>query len=870
MVSKEERINEAMRERISQLEEELKLCKHHLSETIRNKEVLECDIDALQKEAHVVVAQWATKANELSSELDKSVSEVEKLRDELKHSEKVNDDLRQRLKDAEAVDSLHEEELHILKMANENLTEKVSAAERDFCSASQRIIQYEDLVSKMDLEMKQSIEDIKTLTKEKSRLIEVNAELREEKGKLELLYYEARDLSKRLEEELMSSQKSLYRCNSLIVFFEEESCSRNRIVFEWQSFFLEYISSQGEKNKICLLELEKKAEDLQQNNILLQEEKDSLETQLREASAEFSSSQIEYNTTIQELRDQVRLLENDVAELQDSQVNQNRILETIQEEFDKSVARCRVLESTKEELETEFRAVKECYSSLLLEYNDVRVNEQKRLHELNAKISLLTDEKTIIRNDYETRLQEVLTENALLCENMASTRHDIIFHLEYEERLMLEVMFYEEWLSLVLDRNSKVLSWSSGIHAQLLAAMKDINLLEESMNKRQTENDELREELENTKKEFASEKSHLTLLESKVEQLTSELNTSRKKYEEVLNDNNWLKEQVESMRIELGELDGLLNSSLNEMREESEKQKLEQERLISEIRRYEDLLQRSQERIDSLDERCRILASENEAMTKTLILTEGELQDLKEENKKKLQRDRMLTEQNKKLESTLLQMQKEYANSDNQSTILKEQLKTQETKIHIISTSARQEIEAMKIKLNSFIEKCEKADQRVANLSESLQESENNLGNLREAYQRARVALEEAKQRCCKDAETIQKLLENRESLMQERDTVVQKYNRIHDILKGVKKENSGRVTDEIHRLSNLCSQQEVELQQLRHQNVVLKRGIIKLPENTGEQLERPVFVERLNLMEGPIRRPKKRLVLGSDTKANE
>ncbi|KAH9597434.1 hypothetical protein LSM04_005579 [Trypanosoma melophagium] len=870
MVSKEERINEAMRERISQLEEELKLCKHHLSETIRNKEVLECDIDALQKEAHVVVAQWATKANELNSELDKSVAEIEKLRGDLTHSEKLNDDLRQRLKDAEALSALNTEELHVLKLAHENLSEKVSAAERDFCSASQRVIQYENLVSKMDLEMKQSMEEIKSLTKEKSRLIEVNMGLREEKGELESLYHEARDLSKRLEEELMNSRQSSYNYNFLIAFFEEESCGRESIIFEWQSFFLDYISSRGEENKIRLLGLEKKFEEFQKNNILLREEKSSLETQLHEARAEFSSSQNEYNATIKNLRDQVRLLENDVAELQDSQVNQKRILETIQEEFDKSVEHCRVLASTKEELETEFRAVKECYSSLLLEYNDLRVSEQKRLHELNAKISLLTDEKNIIRNDYETRLRDVLTENALLCEDMTSMRQCIIFHLESEERLSLEITLYEEWLTLVLERNSNVLSWSSGIHFQLLDALKDINIIEKQLNEKETENEDLRGELENVKKEFASQKSYMTFLESKVEQLNSDLDSSRKKCEDVMSDNNWLKDQVESMRRELEELDGLLNSSLNEMREEGERQKLEQERLICEVHKYEDLLHRSQERIDSLDERCTILTSENEAMTKTLILTEGELLGLKEENKIKEQRDRMLTEQNKKLESTLSQIQKEYATSDGQNTMLKEQLKTQEAKIHIITTSARQEIEAMKVKLNNFIEKHEKAEEQVTILSNSLQESENNLGNLREAHQKAKLALEEAKQRCCKDSETIQRLLENRESLMQERDIVIRKYNRLHDILKGVKKEHSGRVTDEIHRLSDLCSQQEVELQQLRHQNILLKRGIIRLPESTGEQSERPVFVERLNLTEGPIRRPKKRLILSSYTKGGE
>ncbi|RNE94868.1 BRCT domain-containing protein, partial [Trypanosoma conorhini] len=294
----------------------------------------------------------------------------------------------------------------------------------------------------------------------------------------------------------------------------------------------------------------------------------------------------------------------------------------------------------------------------------------------------------------------------------------------------------------------------------------------------------------------------VTRLESKVVEVSAELKASKSTCEEVINDNAWLKEQVESMRRELGELDELLNSNLNEMREESERQQLEHERLLQEIHRYDELLRQSQDKVKSLEEQGVMLATNNEAISKTLLLTEGELLSSKKELAAAHQREKLLAEQKREIEFSLQQLQRKHVTVDSQTTALQEKLQTQEAKLHLIITSSRQEMENVKIKLNSFIEKYEEAEARVSELSKRIQESEKVQNNLREAYQKAKSALEEAKQRCCKDTDTIKKLLEERQSLEIEREVIVEKYNRVHDMLNSLKKDSVGKFADEAQKLS--------------------------------------------------------------------
>ncbi|EAN89560.1 hypothetical protein C3747_70g77 [Trypanosoma cruzi] len=869
MASKQDRISDAMKERIIQLEKELCQCKHHLSESVQQKEALECDIDALQKEAHDVVAQWVAKSSELQTKLDESLSQIGALKNDLLISKNRNDDLQHCLKDADAANCLQVEELHRLKKAQDDHAARLAAIEKDFASASQQNIHYENLVSKMDLEMKQVVEEVNSLRKERDTLVETAAELREENCRLEAAHFKAKNFIGLLEDKLAGRQQLLHQFSYKMLLDEEERHARDEIVFQWGTLYVNVILAEAKHHIQSNSFLQTKHQELEEEINLLRKEKTLLETEFHKKSNELSSLRQEYDKTTGDLSQHVCLLEQDIAELQDAQIGQKQIVELLQKELELSTAQNELNKSLKEDLSTEFKAVKDCYSSLLLEYNELRVNEQRRQQELNAKITFLTEENKNIRAENDACFQEVMKENTNLRVYLASTERNNLEHIERGERLTVEVFQSNEWALLFSDYSARLVNWLNESNEQIWTMRKEMNLKETSLKEKEDMNCALCEKLDALEKGFSSKQNDITQLESKVVELSSELKSSKETCEETVNDNTWLKEQVETMRRELGELDELLNSNLNEMREDSERQQMEHERLIKEIHRYEDLIRQSQEKSNLLDERCHILSTDNEAISKTLLLTEDELSNAKKEIAVMHQRERVLLEEKRKIELNFIQLQKKHVTADSQTALLQEQLQTQEAKLQILGKSSRQEMENMKMKLNNFIEKYEEAEARVSAFSKSMRDSENIQCNLREAYQRAKAALEEAKQRCSKDTETIQKLLEERQNLENEREVIVQKYNRVQEMLKSLKKDSVGKFPDEIQKLSDLCFQQEVELQQLRHQNIILKKCIKKLPvtANADNQIERPVFVERLNLAEGPLRRPKKRSVLNEDTR---
>ncbi|RNF01450.1 BRCT domain-containing protein [Trypanosoma rangeli] len=861
MSSKQDRITDAMKERISQLESELSQCKHHLSEVFQQKESIECDIEALQKEAHDVVAQWVAKSTDLQTKLDASVSQVGVAKDELLLSKRSNEVLQRRLQDADETNRVQAEELSHLQKVQHDQAARLAAMEKDFFSASQQNIHYENLASKMDLEMKQVVEEMRSLIQEKNILIDAVAELKEENRSLEASCCETRNSIGKLENEVAEYKHRLHQVLAIWKLDQEERGVREEIVFQFGAFCLGVLWDKAKENINDKALLQKKHQTLEAEIDVLRKEISLYETEVQKKSFELSVLHQDHDKATSNLSQQIRLLEQDITELQDSQTNQNQIVEFLHRELENSTTQSERYKSLNEDLSTEFKAVKESYSSLLLEYNELKVCEERSQRELNAKIALLTDENKNIRVNYDLRLEEIMKENRRLLERLSFTEMESVKHAEVEARLIVKLSQSKEWSILLSDYSSQLVNCLRDNYGQILFLSKEVGLKESLLQEKNEMNYVLSEKLDALEKKVLLKQYEITQLESKMLDLSSELETSTTTCKEVTTDNTWLKEQVESMRHELGELDELLNFNLNEMREESERQQLEQKRLLQQIHRYEALLRQSQEKINSLGEHGMMLATDSEAISKTLLLTEGELLKAKEELAASHQREEALMEQKRQIESNLLQLQKKHVTVDSQTAVLQEQLQTQEAKLRLLSTSSRQEMEAVKIKLNSFIEKYEEAEARVSDLSKRIKASENIQSNLRESYQKAKAALEEAKQRCCKDTETIQKLLEERQSLEKERDTIVEKYNRVYDMLKSLKKDSVGKFADEAQKLSDLCFQQEVELQQLRHQNIMLKRGIRKLPvaSSADNHIERPIFVERLNLTEGPLRCPKKR-----------
>ncbi|RNF10933.1 BRCT domain-containing protein, partial [Trypanosoma conorhini] len=478
MTSKQDRITDAMKERIAQLERELSLCKHHLSEVVEQKETIECDVEALQKEAHDVVAQWVAKSSELQTKLDESVAQVVVVRNELLITKSSNDDLQRRLQDAHETNHVQAEELNQLKKASQDYAAKLARMEKDFSSASQQNIHYETLVSKMDLEMKQATEEMRALMQEKDVLIEVVAELREEKRSLEEARFEAKNFIGRLQNEVTDCERRLQQLLLIQSLDEEEFHAREEIVFQWGNFYLNALLAEAKENIHGNSLLQRKHQNLEAGINLLRKEKSLLETEVEKTSAELSALRQDYDKTTSNLSQHVRLLEQDITELQDSQISQKQIVDFLRKELDNSTAQIERYKSLNEDLNTEFKAVKDCYSSLLLEYNELRLSEERCQRETNAKITLLTDENKNIRADRDDRLQKLLKENTTLLERLSCTEREVLEHAELQARLILEVSKNNEWSTLLFYYASHLANWLQENDGQLRMMREEVDLKE--------------------------------------------------------------------------------------------------------------------------------------------------------------------------------------------------------------------------------------------------------------------------------------------------------------------------------------------------------------------------------------------------------
>ncbi|CCD19250.1 hypothetical protein ERJ75_001339200 [Trypanosoma vivax] len=858
-MSKSERICDAMKVRIAQLEEELSHCRECLKEATYRKEEVENSLDVLQHEAHDVVGQWAERTSELELKLEESAKRLLDIHEELRSSVNEKEHLKQQLEEREARCASNAQKLLHMEEVNSNMSESLAISKRNLTLASQQISTYESLINKVGEELMHRFEDIVDLIRDKKMLLEATAELRMSKQQAEKAFDDAMEKVRLLESELGNIIASGSRNSARVEFLEEEQRLRNDISFCWIRELSELIFDLLRSGSMAVLHLREKVEGYERSMHALSAERASLEEKLQEVQAELTTKLTENSKKESELRRQIRDLGQKSSELQNTVETQKRVLNALEEELNDCAIRRQTLECEKEDLETEFKAVRECYSTLLQEHSDLRATKHKLQQETNAKIACLTDQRDMLRGGYEKHLSDARAKIDYLTGRLHLSEVENLFFLEQRERLSIALQFDNELMYFLHCKVMELLPRLVGTLTELQRVKMDMEATKQLVTEKQVENHAIADKMKDREEMISIIQEEKKSLESRLCQLEGELALSNESCEKITNDNYWLTGQVESMRKELDEVDELFNSTLNSMREESEKHQFAQSKLQFEIQRCEDLLHRAQDSATSLEERCGVLVAENSAISKTLALTEEELAHAKEISVLAKQRECLAIEQKKSLEAKLVEIQREHVATDSQIAALKEQVRGHDARLQLVSDAAQKQLEIAKTKLNEFIEKHEDSELRAAHLAKSLQESKDALCNLQEAHHKAKATLEEAKRRCYNDAMRIQELVMERQHVASERDHIIEKYNRLHDLLKAHKNESSGRLAEEIQKLSDLCSQQEVELQQLRYQNVVIKRAIMRLPAVTSQHLDKQKCVERLNVSEGPLRRPRKR-----------
>ncbi|KAG5492443.1 hypothetical protein JKF63_01021 [Porcisia hertigi] len=846
MSQKQDRINDVLAQRISQLEDELQSSRCELSAALGQKDRAEKEIKLLKDEAFEVVEQWSAE----NTDLRRRLSDVEKKSTADQAALRNRDDtiaclkeelgVAQQLLAQHTTDIQDQQQKHLdLERENAELLKTLASTKADLSSSAQRVADYEHLVTKFQVELKDMLasrkKDAEALDCLRSSLAQSTAEnqaLREAGANVSSSMERLLERVTKLKEE----KESLRKNNDCLLSANDE------------------LTRQRHRDEEKQRQLSEEVAQLQQNC-------DRAEKQFVVTTRALQESQSAAEQQLQ----LIQTLESDVREQKDREISTKKMLCELQTELLRLNEQLNETSKQKEDLDTEFTAVKDSYATTLMEFDNYKRTSSIALAAVQAEFSTFKRDST---------------ERCMLAEQSSSTawssvqeltgalRAQQLSDLAQREQIMRSSILLDQQVSFdaALEHRFHALQVQLSDSSQALVRAEELLIQSEISAAKTSEELSTLSKCCRTNEQITTEqRKALSLLESQLNQSGAQFKQVALERDNFAQDNAWLKDQVESMRQELGGLDELLNANLNEIREENERLQLENDSLKHRIAAADQKCEAAGARITDLETVLSDLEGELRAQTKTLEITEAELQALKAQaqnfstsldiSKKRCEELEILHIESTRSNSALML----------QVTQLQERLGTQDSKLSLILSDKRKESENMKHKFNAYVEKCEKFEKLLHAESKARKDVENACASAKEQNMKLRSALDELKIRCASDASTIKELLAERDDLIRDRDIIVEKYNKLHDAFRNVRREAHGKVADELKRVMELAISQEAELQTLRQQNSTLKKSISMFVESAQPKAE-AVFMERLNLTEGPLRYPKKR----SATSASE
>ncbi|KAL7710675.1 hypothetical protein N2W54_000208 [Lotmaria passim] len=846
MSQKQDRINEVLAERISQLENEL-----HAA--LNGKECAEKETRLVKNEAYEVVGQWCAE----NAELRRKLLSVEEGYATAQAVVKNRDDtiacLKEELAVAEQLSTQYSSTIDELRQQNASLVKKDEELDRDLsavkCSlaaSNQKVSDFERLVSKFEIELKDLVaahkSDEETINSLRQSLASASSENR-------VLRQAGEDVSS-------STGKLLERVTKLKDENDSVIRSRDRLLVENKKYKADAENAQQDA-KQQLERVEHLTSELASATSEVQRLKAANEDLEKKRGDLFLSLQAAENVHAQQL-ELIQNLEKDMQELRDTSITTEKVVNDLQTELTFARQQLEQLSREKEDLETEFSTVKECYSNVLLEFDDHKRESEKKMVTLKAESDAaekaLGDRLSLMERNYTSAWSSVQELTGAL-----RAQQDSDF--AKKEQLSRQTVMLEQQIS-----------WNAILESRLRAVKQHLN---KSMSAVQNAEARLRQaeqaatrdadQLETVSNQFraceqtlSEQRRAFSSLEAQLSQSNVRLKEGTVERDALAKDNEWLKSQVESMRQELGELDEILNSNLNEMREENERLQLENEGLQQRIRSSNEKDEHSADQVRKLESEVTSLESELRAQTKTLEITEAELQASKAQVENVSTSLHFLQKRAEELDTLNAELLRTNTSLSSQVAELQERVTNQDAKVSLILSDKKKESEVTKAKLNAYMERYEKAEQQLRSQNEAKQDAEAAALATKEHNAKLRVAVDELKARCASDVASLKELLAERDDLMRDRDIIVEKYNKLHDAFRSVRKEANGKVAEELRRVMELAVSQEAELQTLRQQNKTLKRSVSMFVESAQPKAE-AVFMERLNLTEGPLRHPKKR-----------
>ncbi|CAJ1011942.1 hypothetical protein Q4I28_007255 [Leishmania naiffi] len=858
MSEKQDRINGVLVQRISQLEDELRDAQQTISSALGEKLRAENEIKLLKDEAFEVVEQWSAENAELRHKLSNIEKESAadkaalKNRDDVVACLKEELDVAQRLTEQYVKDAQdYEERQRNMEKQNTELIESLASCQSDLASSALRVADYEHLVTKFQGELndmlalrKKDFEALECLRSSLAQATTENHALRDAgesvSSSMECLLERVAKLKEENESLRRSTDRLLSAKDDLMRQLHHDYEEHKRLSEEVESLSARLAASEEEVHK-------------------LREKCEHGEKQFAAATSALRESQ----ATAEQQLQLIQTLENDVLEMKDIEITRGKVLCDLQAELHRFNQQLDEASKQKEDLETEFTTVKESYAATLLEFD----NHKQTNCSAFAK---LQDEFAAFKRDS--------TERCMLAEQNCTSAWSSVKELtEALRSQQLSELSQREQISrssILLDHQSLITGvFEQRFHVvlfQLSDRYRALEQAEEHLRQNKLNAEKTAEQINAlsnrcyiSEQTVIEQRKTLSMLESQLSQSAAHLKEAILERDTFSKENVWLRGQVEAMRQELGELDELLSTNLNQMREENERLQVANESLKHDIVAADQKEQEAAVRITALEVNVGDLEGELRAQTKTLEITEAELQALKA----KVENFSTSLDFSKRRYEELEAVNIEAAQSNSalalQVAQLQERLGCQDSKFSLILSEKRREAESLKMKLNTYVEKCEKCEVLLHAESKARKEVENTSVAAKEQNAKLRSTLDELKTRCASDASTLKELLAERDDLIRDRDIIVEKYNKLHDALRCVRREAHSKVADELKRVMELAISQETELQMLRQQNTMLKKSISMFVDSAQPKAE-AVFMERLNLTEGPLRHPKKRSATGT------
>lgn len=811
-----------------QLESELRTTKELLQSEQTKKEEYKSALESLKREVTTKTEQWENDIQQQKCLCAASTKELLQAQQVNNRNEDIIKQLRFDLCRSEeklhAVSKLYDDSQRELEVCNDLIKGNESLADALQQQSKDTLESCNATISNLETQLSEAAEVTRKLSATREQLEVQIAKVKEEnstlKEHLQTVSYDAQRLLKQAMK-LSETNSSLERSKSDLEASISVTSEENGLLKAQLKAVNQMVSDTESKRKLV-------EEELTEKNTHLDSARQDVTQRLAEA-LEIANSQ---SMALSQLGEKYKLIRTE-KEAGDAKVAEltNTII-TLNDEYKKEVNR-RVASVD------EAVSLREQLASVLSESNEIKVKFSK--------------DALSLREDYN-KLASSTKESALIAER----KYD---QLTQSHGNLIGVIFDREQWAVASDervgRSQVVILCLGGVidmleeHNSML--QKSLKRCTQCICEKENIIEMLRSQLQEEKANLDAQQqqcaSHLQSLEkikeasleekASLQSLRKNLEVATASNSQLENDKAYLTRQVDSLTKELNEVDAIVVAQVNDlqgMNDNLKQANADLKKGNSELALKNDQLSTEGVRVLSQLEKISV---ELTIKRKTLQITENELMTAQGREK---ELSSSLSDLSNKLTAETTKGEKLYGavqQLQHTDKSLRDQLNSAAEKFNVVLSEKRSEIESLTNQLKKSFEVIGRHESSITDYQTSLDELKNANAKL--------------KAHCSADNNSLKELAKEKVQLVQERDAAVGKYNSLCASVRSCRSDS--QLSTQLRNMVALCTAQEEELQKFRRECPLLKKSLLMCIEQPEE-----VFTESLNLTEGPLRHPKKRI----------